>query len=226
MSPDARRAARAGRPRAPGAPSSRASRAAPSRARSPGSGRAPRGGRPCRARATSRAGSRAEPRFRYGKRKVAGEPTTQPLRADVAVVGAGPPALYAALTAAREGARVVLVSRSPLAESASYWAQGGIAAALSADDSVELHLSDTLTAGRALSRESAARVLCEDSPARVRHLQELGISFDADRRGALALGLEGGHSRRRVVHAGGSATGRRITRDLSALAAVHPNIRV
>jgi L-aspartate oxidase len=120
----------------------------------------------------------------------------------------------------------VLVSRSPLAQSASYWAQGGIAAALAADDSVDLHLRDTLKAGRALSRESAARVLCADAPERVAHLQELGISFDADRHGALALGLEGGHSRRRVVHAGGSATGRRITRDLSALAALDPNIRV
>src|SRR5215212_3456884 len=83
-----------------------------------------------------------------------------------------------------------------------------------------------MKAGRAASRESAARVLCADSPARVRHLLELGVTFDADRHGALALGLEGGHSRRRVVHAGGSATGRRITRDLSALAALNDNVRI
>ena len=145
---------------------------------------------------------------------------------DVVVIGAGAAGLYAAVVAAAAGAQVVLVSRSPLAQSASYWAQGGIAAALAEDDSVELHLRDTVKAGRALSRESAARVLCTDAPARVRHLQELGISFDADRHGALALGLEGGHSRRRVVHAGGSATGRRITRDLSALAAVDDRIRI
>jgi L-aspartate oxidase len=145
---------------------------------------------------------------------------------DVVVIGAGAAGLYAAVVAAATGAQVVLVSRSPLAQSASYWAQGGIAAALAEDDSVELHLRDTLKAGRALSRESAAQVLCVDSPARVHHLQDLGVSFDADRRGALALGLEGGHSRRRVVHAGGSATGRRITRDLSALAAIDPSIRV
>jgi L-aspartate oxidase len=145
---------------------------------------------------------------------------------DVAVIGAGAAGLYAAVVAASAGARVLLVSRSPLAQSASYWAQGGIAAALAADDSVELHLRDTLKAGRALSRESAARVLCADSPDRVHHLQELGVSFDADRHGALALGLEGGHSRRRVVHAGGSATGRRVTRELSALAAVDPNIQI
>lgn len=142
------------------------------------------------------------------------------------VVGAGAAGLYTALVAAREGAQVTLVSRSPLAESASYWAQGGIAAALAEDDSVELHMEDTLKAGRSASRESGARVLCEDSPRRVHDLESLGVRFDADRHGALALGLEGGHSRRRVVHAGGSATGRRITRDLSALAAQHERVQV
>jgi L-aspartate oxidase len=157
---------------------------------------------------------------------VSRDATSDPGRADVIVVGAGAAGLYTALVAAREGAHVVLVSRSPLAESASYWAQGGIAAALAEDDSSEQHLADTLTAGRAASRESAARVLCEDAPARVRDLEALGVRFDADRSGALALGLEGGHSRRRVVHAGGSATGRRITRDLSALAARHERIEV
>jgi L-aspartate oxidase len=157
---------------------------------------------------------------------VAHDATFDAGRADVIVVGAGAAGLYTALVAAREGAHVVLVSRSPLAESASYWAQGGIAAALADDDSPELHLEDTLSAGRDASRESAARVLCEEAPERVRDLESLGVRFDADRRGALALGLEGGHSRRRVVHAGGSATGRRITRDLSALAAQHERIDV
>jgi L-aspartate oxidase len=166
------------------------------------------------------------PRSRYGKRKVAGERTTEPLRADVAVVGAGAAGLYAALTAAREGASVVLVSRSPLAESASYWAQGGIAAALAPDDSVERHVADTMNAGRGISRESAVRVLCELSPDAVRDLQALGVHFDADQSGELELGLEGGHAARRVVHAGGSATGRRITRDLSALVATHEQIEV
>ncbi|MGZ4202868.1 MAG: L-aspartate oxidase [Thermoleophilaceae bacterium] len=147
-------------------------------------------------------------------------------RTDVVVVGAGAAGLYTALVAARDGARVALVSRSPLAGSASYWAQGGIAAALAEDDSPELHLADTMAAGRGVARESAARVLCQDAPERVRDLEALGVRFDADRRGALALGLEGGHSRRRVVHAGGSATGRRITRDLSALAARHEHVDV
>jgi L-aspartate oxidase len=145
---------------------------------------------------------------------------------DVAVVGAGAAGLYAALVAAAEGASVALVSRSPLAQTASYWAQGGIAAALAEDDSPQQHAADTIAAARDAARASAVRVLCEESPARVRDLQELGVQFDADRAGNLALGLEGGHSRRRVVHAGGAATGRRITRTLSALAATNDRIRV
>ena len=120
----------------------------------------------------------------------------------------------------------MLVSRSPLAETASYWAQGGIAAALAVYDSPARHLADTLAAGRGVSRTSAARVLCDESPESVRDLESLGVRFDADRHGALSLGLEGGHSVRRVVHAGGSATGRRITRELSALVATNDRIEV
>ncbi|HYI99445.1 MAG TPA: FAD-dependent oxidoreductase [Thermoleophilaceae bacterium] len=142
------------------------------------------------------------------------------------MVGAGAAGLFCALTAARDGARVTLVSRSPLDGSASYWAQGGIAAALASDDSPGRHVADTLAAGRGAARASAVRVLCEESPERVRELRRLGVRFDADRHGSLALGLEGGHSARRIVHAGGSATGRRITRQLAALAATHERIDV
>jgi L-aspartate oxidase len=149
-----------------------------------------------------------------------------PLRVDVAVVGAGAAGLYAALTAAGERARVALVSRTPLAQTASYWAQGGIAAALAHDDSPESHSADTIAAGRAAARASAVEVLCDESPGRVRDLEALGVSFDSDRHGNLALGLEGGHSHRRIVHAGGAATGRRITRDLSAAATLHEGIEV
>jgi L-aspartate oxidase len=146
--------------------------------------------------------------------------------ADVAVVGAGAAGLYAALCAARQHATVALVSATPLARTASYWAQGGLAAALAADDSFELHLHDTEVAGREMVRRSAAEILVHEAPGCVHDLQALGVRFDADRFGHLALGLEGGHSVRRIVHAGGSATGRRVVRQLSALAAAEPRITV
>src|SRR6185312_12044720 len=145
---------------------------------------------------------------------------------DVVVVGAGAAGLYAALCAAREGGRVALLSAMPLAQTASYWAQGGLAAVLATDDTPELHLEDTERAGRGAVRRSAAAVLVGEAPECVADLERLGFHFDADRRGRLALGLEGGHSVRRIVHAGGAATGRRITRQLSALVAEHPRIDV
>jgi L-aspartate oxidase len=148
------------------------------------------------------------------------------LTTQVTVVGAGAAGLYTSVCAARQGARVTLVSATPLAESSSWWAQGGLAAAVSADDSPELHLRDTIVAGRAAVRESAARVLCEEALDVVADLDRLGVRFDADRNGRLALGLEGGHSRRRIVHAGGAATGRRLVRQLSAVVAEDPGIDV
>jgi L-aspartate oxidase len=150
----------------------------------------------------------------------------EPLQTDVTVVGAGAAGVYAALCAARDGGRVLVVSATPLAESSSYWAQGGLAAALAADDAPERHLRDTVIAGRGAVRESAARVLCNEAPGIVRDLAGLGVQFDTDPEGRLSLGLEGGHCARRVVHAGGSATGRRVTRRLSELVAADPSIEV
>jgi L-aspartate oxidase len=121
---------------------------------------------------------------------------------------------------------VALISATPLAQTASYWAQGGLAAAVGPDDSVELHLADTERAGRGAVRRSAAQTLVAEAPARLADLQGLGVRFDGDRVGGLELGLEGGHSVRRVVHAGGSATGRRMLRQLSALVVAQPRIAV
>jgi len=148
------------------------------------------------------------------------------LQTQVVVVGAGAAGLYTSLRAARAGAHVTLVSATPLAGSSSYWAQGGLAAALAPQDSPDAHLRDTLKAGRGAVRESAARVLCEEAPGAVEDLARLGVRFDADRHGHLALGLEGGHSARRIVHAGGAATGRRLIRALSALVAEDQRIQV
>jgi L-aspartate oxidase len=146
--------------------------------------------------------------------------------AQVAVVGAGAAGLYTALCVSRQGGRVRLISATPLAQSSSWWAQGGLAAAMSRDDSPADHLADTIAAGRGAVRESAARVLCEEAPRAVEDLARLGVRFDADRHGCLSLGLEGGHRARRIVHAGGAATGRRIVRQLSALVAEDPRIEI
>ena len=140
----------------------------------------------------------------------------EPIDADIVVVGAGAAGLYSALVAADAGARVAVISATPLAQTASYWAQGGLAAALAVDDSPEMHLEDTERAGRGLVRRSAAEVLTAGAPGMIADLQARRMRFDADRHGNLVLGLEGGHSRRRIVHAGGSATGRRLARQLSA----------
>jgi L-aspartate oxidase len=138
---------------------------------------------------------------------------------DLVVVGGGLAGLVAALTAAGER-RVALVAGRPAPGSSSWHAQGGIAAAVSADDSPALHGLDTLAAGRGLCRPSAVRTLTEEGPARLAELAELGVAFDA------GLGLEGGHSRRRIHHAGGASTGRIVSRTLARRVLEHPAIDV
>ncbi len=142
------------------------------------------------------------------------------------MVGGGAAGLWSALRAAELGARVCLVSRTPLRESASFWAQGGLAAALEPDDSPDLHAADTIAAGRGLCRTSAVRVLVDESPSAVRDLIARGVVFDVDHEGRLALGLEGGHTHRRIVHAGGSQTGRELTSKLAAMVATQERIEV
>jgi len=142
------------------------------------------------------------------------------------VVGGGAAGLWTALRAAERDAAVCLVSRTPLSQSASFWAQGGLAAALEPGDSPARHAADTIAAGRGLCRPSAVRALVEEAPRAVRELRERGVSFDLDRDGELALGLEGGHTRRRIVHAGGSQTGHEITAKLAAMVAAEPRIGV
>ena len=144
----------------------------------------------------------------------------------VVVVGGGAAGLHAAIRAAETGTPVVLVSRKPLQESSSYWAQGGLAAALSADDTPERHAADTLAAGRGLCRIEAVETLVEAAPSAVEWLVQNGVRFDEDTDGALALGLEGGHTARRIVHAGGSQTGRELTDRLARMAAADPRIEV
>ena len=152
--------------------------------------------------------------------------STRDVAADVVVVGAGAAGLYTALSAAEHGARVGLISRKPLSESASFWAQGGLAAALAEDDSPERHAEDTLNAGRGACRPAAVEILAHEAPGAVAELQRLGVSFDTEEGGRLALGLEGGHSARRIVHSGGSQTGRALTARLAELVEAHPRVEV
>jgi L-aspartate oxidase len=142
------------------------------------------------------------------------------------VVGGGAAGLWTALRAAEQGGSVCLVSRTPLSQSASFWAQGGLAAALEPGDSPDSHAADTIAAGRGLCRPAAVRVLVEEAPAAVRDLLARGVVFDLDHEGRLALGLEGGHASRRIVHSGGSQTGHEITSKLAAMVATEPRIEV
>ncbi|HVU74692.1 MAG TPA: L-aspartate oxidase [Mycobacteriales bacterium] len=145
---------------------------------------------------------------------------------DVVVVGSGVAGLSAALRARRAG-RVLLVTKQQLDDGSTRWAQGGIAAALGADDNPELHRIDTLTAGVGLCDEAAVDVLVEEGAHRVRELIELGAAFDAGEDvDGLALTREGGHSRRRIVHAGGDATGAEVQRALVAAVRNDSNIEV
>ena len=141
-------------------------------------------------------------------------------RSDVVVVGAGVAGLSAALTAADAGASVVVLAKASHTSSNSYAAQGGVAAAVDPDDDPALHAADTLSAGRGLCRPGAVELLTADAPARIAELRRLGVRFDD------GLGREGGHSRARVVHAGGADTGRHIADVLTARAREHTRIRL
>lgn len=127
--------------------------------------------------------------------------------------------MWTAIRAAELGASVCLISRKPLAESSSFRAQGGLAAALDPADSPEQHAVDTIAAGRGLCDPETVRVLTEEAPAAVEELLRRGFDFDRTPAGELALGLEGGHTRRRIIHAGGSQTGRELTDRLAGIVA-------
>jgi len=141
-------------------------------------------------------------------------------RVDLLVVGSGIAGLVTALTAAEHGADVMVVSKGTLSSSASYHAQGGIAAACGEDDSPELHAADTIIAGRGLCRPSAVEALVEEAPARIDDLRAWGVRFGAE------PGLEGGHSRSRVFQSRGAETGREIELALARQVRADKRIRV
>ena len=138
------------------------------------------------------------------------------MRYDYIIVGSGIAGLYAALLA-REHGSVLVLTKGSIDECNTRYAQGGIAAAVGPDDSVDSHLSDTIAAGAGLVDEQAARILVSEAAERIGDLVRFGVPFDSID-GAVALGREGAHSRPRIMHAGGDSTGAHIELSLSSLA--------
>ncbi|MGH9479168.1 MAG: FAD-binding protein, partial [Terriglobales bacterium] len=139
---------------------------------------------------------------------------------DFIIVGSGIAGLRAAL-ALGPSARTLVVTKEAIGESATAYAQGGIAAATGEDDTVALHEQDTLAAGDGLCSAAAVRVLVEDGPAAIEQLLEWGAQFDRDA-GGLERAREAAHSRSRILHAHGDATGREIASTLARRAADLP----
>ena len=147
------------------------------------------------------------------------------IRTRFLVVGSGVAGLHTAWRAADSGEVIVLTKRS-LFDSATAYAQGGIAAALGAGDSPDLHRRDTLAAGAALCDAAAVEVLVEEGPDRVRELVTAGAQFDRDGAGNFQLGREAAHSRRRIVHSHGDQTGAEVARTLIERVRASPAIHV
>jgi L-aspartate oxidase len=135
---------------------------------------------------------------------------------DVVVGGTGAAGLMAALALADAGRAVTVVTKGALGDGSTRWAQGGLAAVLGPDDDADLHARDTLVAGAGLCDEAAVQTLVDEAPDAVAHLRVLGARLDLAPDGRPALTREGGHSRDRIVHAGGDASGAEVTRTLSA----------
>jgi L-aspartate oxidase len=150
---------------------------------------------------------------------------TDRIRTRFLVVGSGVAGLHTAWRAAAHGSVILLTKRS-LFDSATAYAQGGIAAALGAGDSPALHRRDTLAAGAALCDAAAVQVLVEEGPARVLELQTAGARFDLAPDGSLKLGREAAHSRHRIVHAQGDQTGAEVARTLLHRVHESPDIEV
>ena len=141
---------------------------------------------------------------------------------DVLIVGAGLAGLFTAFHIAQDKHCTVLL-KNDVSCSNSWLAQGGIAAVISPDDTVESHVSDTLKAGAGLCDEEAVRVLVSESGDAIRELVSLGVPFDRKADGSLSITREGGHSCRRIVHCGGDATGREATRRLAQIELARKN---
>ncbi|MET3706006.1 L-aspartate oxidase [Arthrobacter sp. UYEF6] len=147
----------------------------------------------------------------------AASPAGGPVPRRLIVVGSGIAGLYSALLAADAGAAVVLLTKGALADSNTYYAQGGISAVLdepAPGDTVAAHIADTLKAGAGHCDEEAVRVLCTEARLDIAGLERFGVRFDMDDDGDPSLGLEAAHSAPRILHTGGDATGAGVARAL------------
>ena len=142
------------------------------------------------------------------------------------IVGTGIAGLWTAWRLAAEGQPSVLLTKGLLADSASAWAQGGIAVALGPGDSPSQHAADTLAAGDGMSDPEAVRVLTNEGPDRIRELLAAGAIFDRGPDGSLRFGLEAAHTRPRIIHAGGDRTGAAIVAFLTEITRRHPLIEI
>lgn len=143
---------------------------------------------------------------------------------DYIIIGSGLSGLYMAYRASAYG-KVALLTKSNIRESNSYFAQGGIAAVTGENDTPTFHFLDTIAAGRGLCDYPAVHILVNEGPVRIHELIEAGMHFDTEN-GSLALGLEGGHHQKRILHAGGDATGRMITNFVIDKVEHSPNVSV
>ncbi len=144
---------------------------------------------------------------------------------DALVIGGGVAGLRAALEAAKFG-DVLLLTKTDLKESNTYYAQGGIATVWKAGDSFESHIADTMTVACGLGNRAAVETVVREAPARIQELIEWGANFDREVDGGLSMGREGGHSYARIIHALGDATGRELANSLTRQVRQHPNIQV
>jgi L-aspartate oxidase len=145
-------------------------------------------------------------------------------RFDYLVIGSGSAGLTFALRVAEAGS-VAVITKKHRTDSSTNWAQGGIAGVIGPDDNPQLHFDDTLIAGAGLCNPHAVKILVTEGPNRIRELMEFGARFSKEPDGALALGREGGHSRRRIVHAA-DLTGREVERTLVEAVRQHSEITV
>src|ERR671920_947544 len=142
------------------------------------------------------------------------------------IVGTGIAGLWTAWRLASEGVPAILITKETLIDSASAWAQGGIAVALGPGDSPGQHAADTLAASDGLAEPEAVRILTNEGPDRVYELLALGAKFDRGPDGKLRLGLEAAHTRPRIIHAGGDRTGAALISCLAQVIRCHPLVEL